>query len=145
MSFRSTSIAAIAAAGLLFAAAPAYAEILKMAADLTAAAEVPPTTSTGKGRLEGTFDTNSRELNYTVTYEGLTGPATAAHFHGPANDNQNAPPVVPVEGDLTSPFTGKATLTPEQQTQIHDQKWYFNIHTAAFPDGEIRGKVMPSQ
>ena len=139
---RTASLAAIAAAGLLLFAAPAYAEMLNMSAELTGAAEVPPNDSAATGMLEATYDTETMMLTWTVTYDGLTGEATAAHFHGPAGPDETAGPVVPVEGDLASPIEGSATLTEEQATQLQDGMWYFNLHTAEYPDGEIRGQVM---
>ena len=139
---RTASLAAIAAAGLLLFAAPAYAEMLNMSAELTGAAEVPPNDSAATGMLEATYDTETMMLTWTVTYDGLTGEATAAHFHGPAAPDETAGPVVPVEGDLASPIEGSATLTEEQATQLQEGMWYFNLHTAEYPDGEIRGQVM---
>jgi hypothetical protein len=65
------------------------ADTIKLKADLSAS-NVPPNAPTGKGTLDATYNTNSKELIYTVTYSGLTGPATAAHFHGPAAAGANA-------------------------------------------------------
>lgn len=141
MTVRIASLAAITAAGLLFAA-PAYAEMLNMTAELTAAAEVPANESAATGTLEATYDTETMMFTWTVTYDGLTGDATAAHFHGPAAADATAGPVVPIEGALASPIEGSATLTEEQATQLQDGMWYFNVHTAEYPDGEIRGQVM---
>ena len=50
-------------------------------------------------------------------------------------------PVVPITGDLASPIKGEATLTDEQAAEFADGKIYFNVHTAAHKDGEIRGQV----
>lgn len=141
MTIRIASLAAITAAGLLFAA-PAYAEMLNMTAELTGAAEVPANESAATGTLEATYDTETMMFTWTVTYDGLTGDATAAHFHGPAAADATAGPVVPIEGALASPIEGSATLTEEQATQLQDGMWYFNVHTAEYPDGEIRGQVM---
>lgn len=141
MILRNVSFAALTVAGLLFATAPAYAEVVNMTAELTGAAEVPANDSSGTGNLEATYDTETMMLTWTVTYEGLTGDATAAHFHGPAAEGENAGPVVPIEGDLASPIEGSATLTEEQATQLQDGMWYFNLHTAQYPDGELRGQV----
>lgn len=141
MNIRTASLAALMVAGAFSAATPAFAEVINLTAQLTGAAEVPATDSAGKGTLEGTFDTETMALKWNVTYEGLTGDATAAHFHGPADDKSNAGPVVPIEGALTSPIAGEATLNAEQAQQLQDGMWYFNIHTAAHPDGEIRGQV----
>jgi hypothetical protein len=141
MTIRIASLVAITAAGFLFAA-PAQAEMLNMTAELNGASEVPANDSAGTGTLEATYDTDTKMFTWTVTYEGLTGDATAAHFHGPAAPDANAGPVVPIEGDLASPIEGSATLTDEQATQLQDGMWYFNLHTAQYPDGEIRGQVM---
>lgn len=140
MTIRIASVAAITSVAMLLAA-PAYAEMLNMTAELTGAAEVPANDSAGTGTLEATYDTETMLFTWTVNYEGLTGDATAAHFHGPAAADATAGPVVPIEGDLASPIEGSATLTEEQATQLQDGMWYFNVHTAEYPDGEIRGQV----
>lgn len=129
-------------AALMLATAPAYAEMINFTADLSGASEVPPADTPATGTLEATFDTETMELTWTVNYEGLTGPATAAHFHGPAAEGENAPPVVPIEGDFASPIEGSAMLDEEQAMQLQDGMWYFNIHTDQYPDGEIRGQVI---
>ena len=133
-----------ATAVLAFSAMPAFAEVVKFTADLTAASEVPPTDSTATGKVEATLDTDSKVFTWTVTYEGLSGDATGAHFHGPAAEGANADPVVPLADPLASPINGNATLTDGQITQLQGGQWYFNLHTAKFPDGEIRGQVKPA-
>ena len=139
-----TPIAAAAALVLLMAASPAYAEMIDFAATLSGAEGVPPNQEAGTGKLEATFDTESKVFKWTITYEGLSGDATAAHFHGPADPGANAGPVVPIEGDLASPIEGEATLDDAQAADLQAGKWYFNIHTAKYPDGELRGQVTQS-
>jgi hypothetical protein len=102
---------------------------------------VPPNDSPGTGTVEATFDTESKVFTWTINYEGLTGEATAAHFHGPAAVGENAGPVVPIEGALASPIAGEATLDDAQAADLQAGMWYFNIHTAEYPDGELRGQV----
>ena len=111
-------------------------------ADLKASSEVPPNDSKGSGTLNATYDTATKKLTYTASYKDLTGPVTAAHFHGPADAKTNAGIVVPVKGAMTSPMKGEATLTDAQAADLASGKWYFNIHTAAHKGGEIRGQVM---
>jgi hypothetical protein len=131
-----------AAAAVLLAAAPAFAETLHFATTLKGSDEVPANTTKGTGKVTATLDTATKQFDYHVTYKGLTGPATMAHFHGPAAPGVNAPPVVPVPSSaLANPMTGKATLTDAQIADLKDGKWYFNIHTAANPGGEIRGQL----
>ena len=110
-------------------------------ATLSAAAEVPSNASPGTGTLEATYDKASSVLMWRVTYSGLTGPATMAHFHGPAMPGANAGVVVPFPS-AASPAEGSATLTPAQVTDLMAGKWYVNIHTAQNPGGEIRGQVL---
>ncbi|MDP9045202.1 MAG: CHRD domain-containing protein [Pseudomonadota bacterium] len=110
-------------------------------ATLSGAAEVPANASGGNGALEAKFDKASNVLTYKLTYAGLTGPATMAHFHGPAAPGTNAGVVVPI-ANPTSPIAGQATLTAAQAADLMDGKWYVNVHTAQNPGGEIRGQVL---
>jgi hypothetical protein len=136
-------ISALIAAVAIALAVPtvANAESIAFTADLKGSSEVPPNDSQGTGSVEATFDTESKAFAWTIEYSGLTGDATAAHFHGPAAPDANAGPVVPIEGSLASPIEGEATLTDEQASQLQDGMWYFNVHTAQYPDGELRGQV----
>lgn len=102
--------------------------------------EVPAVMGSGTGTLKAQLDPASRKLTYEVTYSGLSGPATAAHFHGPAAAGQNAGVVVPVASAAT-PIRGEATLTEQQAADLRAGRMYFNVHTAAHPGGEIRGQV----
>jgi CHRD domain len=120
-------------------AGPAFAE--KMKATLSGASEVPPTTSAGKGTADIDYDAASKKLTWKLTYSGLSGPATAAHFHGPAETGKNAGVAVAIPGATASPAEGSATLTDAQAADLMAGKYYVNVHTAANPGGEIRGQV----
>ena len=106
-----------------------------------APSETPPTDSKGTGTLTATFDTDTKKLEWTADYSGLTGPAIAAHFHGPAPVGKAAPIEVPLKPPLDSPMKGSATLTDAQAKDLMDGMMYFNIHTAANKPGEIRGQM----
>ena len=122
----------------------ALARTMAFKADLTASSEVPPKDSQGTGSLTGSLDTATHVFTYHLTYSGLTGPATAAHFHGPAAVGANSGPEVPIKS-LASPIDGTATLTPAQQKDLVGGMWYVNVHTAANAGGEIRGQVVPAK
>jgi hypothetical protein len=132
-------------ATLAFAAAvalsgPAFADKFKAALD--GKSEVPANTSAGKGTADIDYDAASKKMTYKLTYSGLSGPATAAHFHGPAEAGKNAGVAVPIANAGTSPVEGSATLTDAQAADLMAGKLYVNVHTAANPGGEIRGQVM---
>ena len=106
---------------------------------------VPPTSSKGSGLATATLDPDGT-FHWDVAYGGLTGPATAAHFHGSAAPGTNAGVVVNIGGQgLASPLQGAAHLTEAQIGDLVAGRWYINIHTAANPSGEIRGQVVPVQ
>jgi hypothetical protein len=134
-----TMFATLALGAIVAFAGPAFAE--KKTIMLDGASEVPPTTSTGKGTADIDYDSATKKLSWKVTYSGLTGPATAAHFHGPAEAGKNAGVAVPIPNIGTSPAEGSATLTDTQAADFAAGKYYVNIHTAANPGGELRGQV----
>jgi hypothetical protein len=136
--FRRSLLVAVFAVGSFSAASAA---VINFSATMNSASEVPPKTSAGSGDALATLNTTTKELTYTVTFENLTGPATMAHFHGPAAAGANAPVVVPLGNNPTSPIHGSKTLTDAQITDLEAGKWYVNVHTAANPGGEIRGQV----
>jgi CHRD domain len=120
-----------------------YADIVQGAA--LRGQVVPPVFPSGTATADLTYDPATRVVTWTVTYSGLSGPATMAHFHGPSQPGKNAPVLVwltnqgsPVE----SPINGQATLTPDQARQFEASDWYIDIHTQTHPDGEIRGLVL---
>lgn len=137
-----------AGAGLLFSLGACSnmqaTNIVALSASLTGAAEVPPTTTNATGMAEVTLNKDTRVLIWTVTFTGLTGPATAAHIHGPAAPGSNAGVVIPFTG-TASPMEGQATLTEAQIADLLAGKWYVNVHTAANKGGEIRGQLAPKR
>jgi hypothetical protein len=132
--------------GIMTWAAPSQAAPQSFKVTLTGAQQVPPVQTSATGTADLSYDPTTRVVTWSVTYSGLSGPATMAHFHGPAAAGKNGPPVIwltekgkPAE----SPIKGQATLTPEQAQQFNAGEWYINVHTQANPGGEVRGQVMP--
>lgn len=113
----------------------------KMKATLDGKSQVPPNTSAAKGTADLDYDPASKKLSWRLTYSGLSGPATAAHFHGPAEAGKNAGVAVAIPNAASSPVEGSATLTDAQAADLMAGRYYINIHTAANPGGEIRGQV----
>ena len=131
----------------LFAtAAFTYANAATVAykANLTAASEVPPVQSQGKGSATVNVDTATKQATYRVEFSGLSGPAAAAHIHCGAAAGANAGVAVPLGGaNPTSPISGQATMTEAQLADLQAGKCYVNVHTAANKGGEIRGQLAP--
>jgi hypothetical protein len=140
MSNTKTMLATLALGATIAFAGPAFAE--KMKATLDGKAEVPANASAAKGTADLDYDAASKKLTWKITYSGLSGPATAAHFHGPAEAGKNAGVAVAIPNATASPVEGSATLTDAQAADLAAGKYYINVHTAANPGGEIRGQVM---
>jgi hypothetical protein len=128
-----------------FSAGAASAEVKHFTAKLDGASETPPNDSKAKGMAWVDLDTGSKTLSWKMEYSGLTGPATMAHFHGPAPAGKAAGVVVPFTGDISSPNKGSASLTDAQIGELEGGMLYVNVHTAAHPGGEIRGQVMKAK
>ena len=131
----------LALAGLLGASPAALAEVVNYKATMNAQNNPQPNSSTATGTAEVAYDTTTKMATWTVTFNGLTGPATAAHFHGPAAPGANAGVALLIGNTPSSPAKGTATLTDAQAADLLAGKWYVNIHTAANPGGEIRGQL----
>jgi len=136
-----STIAALACAGALAIAAPSMAASTNFKATLNAASEVPPNDSKGSGTLTATYDDASKKLTWKGSVTGLSGPATAAHFHGPAEAGKNAGVAVPISGADSGSFEGSATLTDAQASDLMAGHWYVNVHTATNKGGELRGQL----
>jgi hypothetical protein len=124
----------------------ARADSISFKVPLTGAQCVPAVDTSGSGTAELTYDPASRVVTWNISYTGLSSPSTMAHFHGPAKQGQNAPPVIWLStkgSPPANPMTGTATLTLEQGQQFSAGEWYVNVHSQSHPAGEIRGQVIP--
>ena len=135
-----STVAVIACAGVLGFAVPSMAATMTFKAALSGKNEVPANTTSGTGEVTATYDTATKKLTWKGSYSGLTGAATAAHFHGPAGEGKNAGVLVPIS-PATSPLEGSATLNDAQAKALMDGEMYVNVHTAANKGGEIRGQL----
>jgi hypothetical protein len=109
--------------------------------------QVPPVQTSGSGTANLTYDPSTHVVTWNITFSGLTGPASMAHFHGPAPAGKNAGVKVWISQkgnmDVTSPISGQATLSADDAQMFEAGNMYINVHTKANPGGEIRGQVMP--
>ncbi|NID11018.1 CHRD domain-containing protein [Fibrivirga algicola] len=113
---------------------------IRLVATLSGSAERPtPVVSAATGSFVGMLDRATRVLSYTVTYSGLT--PVAGHLHRINAANGNGPVEIPF-ASLGSPIIGTTTLTTDTRVDsLINGFYYANLHTAAYPGGEIRGNV----
>ena len=142
ISFKIPAVAVSAVTAMfLFAGTAAQAEMMTFTTGLTGAAQVPPVDSTATGTVELKVDTEAKTVAWVVTTEGLSGAPTASHIHGPADATASAGPVI----DTLATMAGSAPITDAQMAELQAGKYYYNVHTEKFPDGEIRGQLMAAK
>jgi hypothetical protein len=125
---------------------PGQASIIKLTANIDGAQANAGsgTGSPGSGSASMLFDDVSNIFSWDISWSGLIGNVTVAHFHGPASPNQNAGVQVPID-TLFNPTSGSAMISTVQATDLLAGLWYVNIHTDISPGGEIRGQVVREQ
>lgn len=115
-------------------------------ADLSGAREVPVTDSKGTGYFTAVYRPSTKVLEYRINLVGLSGPVRQAGLYGPAAPDQNAVQVVPIDVPFyadRSTVNDGVTLTPQQASEVLAGRWYVNVMTEKYPDGEIRGQIIP--
>ena len=113
-------------------------------ATLTGGSETPPNASTATGTASFTYNPTTKMLTGSVTFSGFTTATTVAHIHMGAVGVAGSPVfTIEASGPFTSPisYTSPA-LTSSQYSDLVAGNDYVNIHTVAFPDGEIRGQLI---
>ena len=106
---------------------------------LSGGQEVPPVTTkaTGAGQITVHRD---RSVTGTVSVFGMT--PTAAHIHeGPAG--VSGPVVIGLTktSDTTFAVPAGAVLTEAQYASLRAGNYYVNVHSAEYPDGELRAQI----
>ncbi len=111
------------------------------ATTLSGAEEVPPVTTTATGTGVVVVDPDTLAMKATIVTAGIAG--TAAHIHI-APPGVAGPIVFPLTETATASgiWTTQATLTANQLAELRAGNYYFNVHSAAYPNGEIRGQIL---
>lgn len=132
-------------------------------AELAGFNQVPPILTPGSGSFRARLAANGRSIRYQLSFSNLTSSAGAAHIHfGHTTDNGGIMAFLCGGGDKPAcPDRGGTivgTIEPEDVLAIPSQGLeagdftallriiraglaYVNVHTANFPDGEIRGQI----
>jgi len=120
---------------------------MQLSGSLSAANEVPAVTvaSSATGTVTGTFTPSTKVVNYVVTYSGLTGPVSGAHFHFGDAKHRTGTPTLGFPAGTNAPasgsFSGSATMTAQQADSLLAGRIYANLHTDKNPTGEIRANM----
>lgn len=116
-------------------------QVVRTVVPIDASQEVPPTPiAAAYGCAFCSFDQPGTTMGYYMGYAGLTGPETASHIHGFAPPGANAGVLLGLPAG--TPKKGMWAYGAVNQPGLFGDLTYINIHTAAFPGGEIRGQIV---
>jgi hypothetical protein len=120
-------------------------------ADMKTSMTVPPGSGDASGHAKMSMDGN--KFHYSISVKGLSGPATMAHIHV-GQVGVSGPPVYTfqikkvangtlAEGTIDlSAHRAKGISGDSLKVLITNGSAYINVHTAAHPNGEIRGQIV---
>lgn len=106
---------------------------------LDGVSEVPPNNSTATGTASLTFNTTTKVFTISVSYSGVT--AVGGHIHKAAV-GQNGGVVFPFSSTESPINYTSDALDASMETDLKANLYYVNIHSSAFPGGEIRGQLI---
>jgi hypothetical protein len=126
---------------------------------MTGAQETPAVATTALGSMNVSYNKETRILNYTVSWSGLTDSVSLMHIHGLAPKGFAAGVIQNIvstsntiffqktsgkfnfskTGTLSGTLLADGVLVKEQD--LLNGMYYINIHTATYPAGEIRGQI----
>lgn len=124
---------------------------------MTGAQEVPAVTTTATGNINAEYSKLTKTLYYTVSWTGLTGPVAGMHIHGLADPGFNAgivQNIITASNGITTPSATRFGTSGSFSASMYVDgvavkeedllagKFYINIHTATYPNGEIRGQIV---
>ena len=113
---------------------------VSFSATLNVASEVPANPSAATGSANASYNTDTKIVTVTVNYTGIT--PSAGHIHKGAVGVSGGV-IFPFSAPLTAPISYTSTpLDAGQEADLMANLYYVNLHTAAYPGGEIRGQLL---
>lgn len=164
-------LALLAAAGLFSYSVPARADFIATASLNGGQETTPGDTSAATGSLTLDYIAATQQLDYTLSFTGLTYPATEAHIHlgppgvsgailfpifeygdnpTPSVTSETVSGVLNANSFMPDTYDGIGTFA-QAVTEIEDGDTYVNVHsdspmgsTPNYMNGEIRGQITVS-
>jgi hypothetical protein len=155
-----TLLTGLAATALILTlAGPSAAQEVRMGAALTGGEETPPVLTGALGTADVVVDVTRKSVTVVLNLFNLPNATTAGHIHvgprgiaGPVvldftfprdlTGDQALTFVVTSRDFIPRPTVGIATIDDAIQAIVGGNA-YINVHSTAFPAGEVRGQILP--
>ena len=116
---------------------------------MSGAQNVPASTSSALGTMDVSYIKGTKQLNYKITWSGLSGNPTGIGVYGLAPAGFGLPPTTPFQTISVTGLTANGTYSGNllvdevavKEENVLNGLYYIAIRTAAFPAGEIRGQI----
>lgn len=116
----------------------------KFVANLSSLQQVPVNNSGGSGLCKLSLNENETQIGINCNFSNLSSPSIAVHIHGGASVGANAPILIPFQsgaGGTSGGFAAAFNVSPQEAALLRANRFYVDIHSANFPDGEVRGQI----
>ena len=113
--------------------------------DASGAQMEPPVGTPGTASMVGTYNTGTNKWEYSVDWANMTSNVTAIEIHGPGTEGANSTRIftdVVTNGGPNGARSSTVTLTEEQESLLTEDRYFFRVLTANYPDGEVRGMIV---
>lgn len=108
-------------------------------ANANGATEVPSNSSAATATFNGTYNSSTKTFSGTVTYSGIT--PTGWNIEKGTSTTKGSL-VVSLGAVVASPLNFSVTLDAAAEAELKAGGYYINVTSAAYPAGEIRGKIV---
>lgn len=135
--FLAAMVVGLAAVG---ASSSAHAHVVRRVCLLTGSQETPPVASPAVGCGVFVIDTAANTAQFHIVVGGLLAAETAAHIHGPGAPGVAAGVIFPLPPGPVK--TGVWNYPQALEGALLGGDLYVNVHTGAFPGGEVRGQIV---
>ena len=113
----------------------------RFVANLSGGQEVPPVSSNASGVCTGVLNSTETNLELTCDYSGLVGQVNFCVYRNtPVGQNGSSPVCFPLSGP-SGQVGLVATMNPGSVAELRSNRWYINLSSTTFPNGEIRGQI----
>ncbi len=120
-------------------------DIYAIVGDASGLQEKPANSSTASATLSGTYDAEKNTLEYKINWKNLSGVVSATHFQSTQQKGDSAETFIEIiisANGINGSAMATIVLSDSAEAELLNGDLYYDIRTALYPNGEIRGQVI---